>query len=208
MTTSNKGRQVLAGDWTRLGANFDGDGVNFAIFSAHAERVELCLSDETGQTETDRITLLEFTNEIWHCYVPGLKPGALYGYRVHGPYDPEKGHRFNPNKLLVDPYARALVGDINWGQPQFAYKMDAEDKDLSFNETDSAPSMPKCRVIDPAAYEWKSDAKPEIPWSKTIFYETHVKGFTKLHPAVPEKLRGTFEGLGHAKIVDYIRSLA
>ncbi|MDR7141866.1 glycogen debranching protein GlgX [Rhizobium sp. BE258] len=207
MKTPHKGRQVLAGDWTRLGANFDGDGVNFAIFSAHAERVELCLFDETGKTETDRITLPEFTNEIWHGYVPGLKPNALYGYRVHGPYDPENGHRFNPNKLLVDPYARELVGDIDWGQPQFAYKMDAEDKDLSFDETDSAQSMPKCRVIDPAGYEWKSDAKPGIPWSKTIFYETHVKGFTKLHPAIPEELRGSFEGLGHSKIVEYIRSL-
>ncbi len=207
MTTPHKGRQALAGDWTRLGANFDGDGVNFAIFSAHAERVELCLFDETGKTETDRITLPEFTNEIWHGYVPGLKPDALYGYRVHGPYDPENGHRFNPNKLLVDPYARELVGDIDWGQPQFAYKMDAEDKDLSFDETDSAQSMPKCRVIDPAGYEWQSDAKPGIPWSKTIFYETHVKGFTKLHPAIPEELRGSFEGLGHSKIVEYIRSL-
>ncbi|MFK0335361.1 glycogen debranching protein GlgX [Rhizobium sp. NPDC090275] len=207
MTDFHGSRQVLAGDWTRLGANFDGEGVNFAIFSAHAERVELCLFDETGKTETDRITLPEFTNEIWHGYVPGLQPGALYGYRVHGPYDPEKGHRFNPNKLLVDPYARELDGDINWGQPQFAYKLDSEDKDLSFDETDSAQSMPKCRVIDPAGYDWKSDAKPQVPWSKTIFYETHVKGFTKLHPAIPEELRGSFEGLGHAKIVEYIRSL-
>ncbi|WP_026283516.1 glycogen debranching protein GlgX [Rhizobium sp. 2MFCol3.1] len=207
MTDYHGSRQVLAGDWTRLGANFDGDGVNFAIFSAHAERVELCLFDETGKTETDRITLPEFTNEIWHGYVPGLQPGTLYGYRVHGPYDPERGHRFNPNKLLVDPYARELDGDIDWGQPQFAYKLDSEEKDLSFDETDSAQSMPKCRVIDPAGYDWKSDAKPQVPWSKTIFYETHVKGFTKLHPAIPEELRGSFEGLGHAKIVEYIRSL-
>ena len=205
--TIRSDRQIISGDWASLGATYDGDGVNFAIFSAHAERVELCLFDETGKTETDRITLPEFTNEIWHGYVPGLRPGALYGYRVHGPYDPENGHRFNPHKLLVDPYARELVGEIEWSQTQFAYKMDAEQKDLSFDESDSAQAMPKCRVIDPSNYDWKDDTKPKVPWSKTIFYETHVKGFTKLHPAVPEDLRGTFEGLGHEKIVDYIRSV-
>ena len=206
MTNGSK-REIRAGDWTRLGANPDNDGVNFAIFSAHAERVELCLFDETGQTETDRITLPEFTNEVWHGYIPGLKPGALYGYRVHGPYEPEQGHRFNPNKLLVDPYARELVGDIAWGQAQFGYKMDSDDKDLSFDATDSALSMPKCRVIDPSDYDWKNDEKPQIPWSKTIFYETHVKGFTKLHPAIPQDLQGSFEGLGHKEIVNYVRSL-
>lgn len=201
------GSSILPGDFTRLGANFDGDGVNFAIFSAHAERIELCLFDEDGKTEIERITLPEFTNEIWHGYIPGLKPGALYGYRVHGPYDPEKGHRFNPNKLLVDPYARELVGDIQWGTEQFGYKLDAEDKDLSFDESDSAAKMPKCRVIDPNDYDWGNDKKPDVSWSKTIFYETHVKGFTKLHPGVPENLRGTYEGLGHKDIVDYIKSL-
>ncbi|POO57632.1 glycogen debranching protein GlgX [Agrobacterium rosae] len=201
------GSSILPGDFTRLGANFDGDGVNFAIFSAHAERIELCLFDEDGKTEIERITLPEFTNEIWHGYIPGLKPGALYGYRVHGPYDPEKGHRFNPNKLLVDPYARELVGDIRWGTEQFGYKLDAGDKDLSFDESDSAAKMPKCRVIDPNDYDWGNDKKPDVSWSKTIFYETHVKGFTKLHPGVPENLRGTYEGLGHKDIVDYIKSL-
>ena len=201
------GSSILPGDFTRLGAIFDGDGVNFAIFSAHAERVELCLFDDSGKNEIERITLPEFTNEIWHGYIPGLKPGALYGYRVHGPYDPENGHRFNPNKLLVDPYARELVGDIEWGTEQFGYKLDAEDKDLSFDESDSAAKMPKCRVIDPNDYDWGNDKKPDVSWSKTIFYETHVKGFTKLHPSVPENLRGTYEGLGHKDIVDYIKSL-
>ncbi|KXG87635.1 glycogen debranching protein GlgX [Agrobacterium bohemicum] len=201
------GSSILPGDFTRLGANFDDDGVNFAIFSAHAERVELCLFDDSGKNEIERITLPEFTNEIWHGYIPGLKPGALYGYRVHGPYDPENGHRFNPNKLLVDPYARELVGDIEWGTEQFGYKLDAEDKDLSFDESDSAAKMPKCRVIDPNDYDWGNDKKPDVSWSKTIFYETHVKGFTKLHPSVPESLRGTYEGLGHKDIVDYIKSL-
>lgn len=201
------GSSIQPGDFTRLGANFDGEGVNFAIFSAHAERVELCLFDETGTTEIERITLPEFTNEIWHGYIPGLKPGALYGYRVHGPYDPEKGHRFNPNKLLVDPYAREIVGDIEWGQEQFGYTLDAEEKDLSFNDSDSASKMPKCRVIDPKDYDWSGDARPNIPWSKTIFYETHVKGFTKLHPALPEELKGTYDGLGHKDVVGYIKSL-
>ncbi len=201
------GSTILPGDFTRLGANFDGDGVNFAIFSAHAERIELCLFDESGKTEIERITLPEFTNEIWHGYIPGLKPGALYGYRVHGPYDPENGHRFNPNKLLVDPYARELVGDIDWGTEQFGYKLDAEEKDLSFDESDSASKMPKCRVVDPSAYDWAGDSKPNVPWSKTIFYETHVKGFTQLHPKISEQLRGTYEGLGDKEIVDYIKSL-
>ena len=201
------GSRILPGDFTRLGANFDGDGVNFAIFSAHAERIELCLYEADGKTEIERITLPEFTNEIWHGYIPGLKPGALYGYRVHGPYDPENGHRFNPNKLLVDPYARELVGDINWGQSQFAYKLESENKDLDFDDSDSADNMPKCKVIDPNDYDWNGDKLPSVPWSKTIFYETHVKGFTKLHPAVPENLRGTYEGLGDKAIVDYIKSL-
>lgn len=201
------GSSILPGDFTRLGANYDGDGVNFAIFSAHAERVELCLFDESGNTEIERITLPEFTNEIWHGYIPGLKPGALYGYRVYGPYDPENGHRFNPNKLLIDPYARELVGDIDWGSEQFGYILDAEDKDLSFNDADSAANMPKCRVIDPSDHDWGNDKRPNIPWSKTIFYETHVKGFTQLHPGMPQNLRGTYEGLGDRQIVDYIKSL-
>ncbi|WP_426239517.1 glycogen debranching protein GlgX [Pararhizobium sp. DWP1-1-3] len=195
------------GRWQQLGAMPDKDGVNFALFSAHAERVELCLFDDSGSIETARIELPEYTNEVWHGYVPGLKPGTLYGYRVHGPYDPANGHRFNANKLLIDPYARELVGDIAWSKAHFGYDVEAEDKDLSFSDTDSAAGMPKCRIIDPKSYDWKADRRPDIPWSKTIFYETHVKGFTQLHPAVPENLRGTFEGLGHKAIVDYLKSI-
>ena len=199
---------VEPGFWHTLGATPDKDGVNFAIFSAHAERIELCLFDDSGAVEVARIELPEYTNEIWHGYIPGLKPGALYGYRVHGPYDPERGHRFNPNKLLVDPYARELVGDVQWSKAHFAYDMDAEDdKDLTFNTLDSASVTPKGRVIDPKTYDWKGDRGPIIPWSKTIFYETHVKGFTKLHPAIPENLRGTFDGMGHKAAVDYLKSL-
>ncbi|MGO4441558.1 glycogen debranching protein GlgX [Rhizobium sp. RAF56] len=199
--------KIEPGDWTILGATPDSEGINFALFSAHAERVELCLFDESGENEIDRIPLPEFTNEIWHGYVPGLKRGALYAYRVYGPHDPENGHRFNPNKLLIDPYARELVGDIEWGQAQFGYSLDSEEKDLSFDETDSARFMPKCRIVDASEYQWGDHVKPSVPWSQTIFYETHVKGFTNLHPSLPDKLRGTYEGLGHKEIVAYIRSL-
>ncbi|WP_028749082.1 glycogen debranching protein GlgX [Rhizobium mesoamericanum] len=198
---------IQAGDYTIIGANPHEDGINFALFSGNAERVELCLFSEDGSHEIERITLPEYTNEIWHGYIPGLKAGILYGYRVYGPYDPENGHRFNPNKLLIDPYAREFVGQINWGQAQFAYRLNDERKDLSFDETDSATGMPKGRVIDPAAFDWQADKKPSIPWPNTIFYETHVKGFTQLHPAIPRELRGTFEGLGHHEIVAYIKSL-
>jgi isoamylase len=199
--------RVEAGSWQSLGATPDADGTNFALFSAHAEGVELCLFDDSGTIETARIALPEFTNEIWHGYVPGLKPGALYGYRVRGPFDPANGHRFNANKLLVDPYARELVGDVQWSSAHFGYVADSEDKDLSFNGEDSAAFMPKCRVVDPTAHDWRNDHGPDIPWANTIFYETHVKGFTKLHPAIPENLRGTFEGMGHEAIVGYIKSL-
>ncbi len=199
--------RIEAGDWTELGAIPDRDGVNFALFSAHAERVELCLFDDSGAIEMARIELPEYTNEVWHGYIPGLKPGALYGYRVHGPYDPENGHRFNANKLLIDPYARELVGDVAWSKAHFAYDLESADKDLSFNTSDSAAGMPKCRIIDPKSYDWGGDRGPDIPWSKTIFYETHVKGFTQLHPAVPEALRGTFEGMGDKAIVDYLKSI-
>jgi glycogen operon protein len=197
---------VMPGACHKLGACFDGEGTNFALFSAHAERVELCLFDETGSIEIARIELPEYTNEVWHGYLPGVKPGQLYGYRVHGPYEPDKGHRFNPNKLLLDPYARELVGEYAWSNAHFGYDLDADDKDLTFNALDSASSSPKCRVVDPAESRIPNGFTP-IPWADTIVYETHVKGFTKLHPAIPEALRGTFEGLGHKAAVDYIKSL-
>ncbi|CDM62390.1 MULTISPECIES: glycogen debranching protein GlgX [Rhizobium] len=196
---------VDPGDFTMLGATPTEGGVNFALFSAHAERVELCLFDADGRKET-RILLPEYTHEIWHGHIPGLKPGVLYGYRVHGPYEPENGHRFNPNKLLLDPYAREIVGEVNWGQTTFAYDLESEEKDLSFNDTDSAPDMPKCRVVDAADFSEK-DTRPGTPWSRTIFYEAHVNGMTRLHPAIPEELRGTFEGLAEREIVQYVKSL-
>ncbi|TCR68280.1 glycogen operon protein [Bosea sp. BK604] len=198
---------VRAGSATELGAIADQEGTNFAIFSSHAERVELCLFDESGKNEIARVTLPEYTNAIWHGYLPGVKPGQRYGYRVHGRYVPEEGHRFNPNKLLLDPYARQYSGEIAWHDAHYGYDVAAKaDKDLSFSKSDSAPFMPKCIVSDFKA-DPKAPDKPRIAWDRTIFYETHVRGYTKLHPAIPEAKRGTFDGLGEQAIVDYIRSL-
>jgi isoamylase len=188
------------------GANWDGLGVNFSLFSANATKVELCLFDDTGERELERIELPEYTNEIFHGYLPDARPGTIYGYRVHGPYEPESGHRFNPNKLVLDPYAKVHVGALKWDHACFGYTIGAEGGDLTFDERDSAPFMPKCRVIDPA-FTWGRERRPEISWERTILYETHVRGLTKLHPAVPEPLRGTYSGLGQKEVVDYIRSL-
>src|SRR6266478_842525 len=145
-----------------LGATWDGLGVNFALFSAHAAKVELCVFDDTGERELHRVELPEFTDEVWHGYLPDARPGTVYGYRVHGPWAPEEGHRFNPNKLLLDPYAKGHVGQLHWGPEVFGYQMESED-DLTFDERDSAPNMPKCVVIDPA-FTWLRDRRPSVPW--------------------------------------------
>ena len=189
-----------------LGSTWDGLGVNFALFSAHATKVELCLFDEAGSKEVERIELPEFTDEVWHGYLPDARPGTVYGYRVRGPYEPEAGHRFNHNKLLLDPYANAHLGALKWRHEVFGYTIGAEGADLTFDVRDSAAMVPKCIVIDPA-FTWGGDRRPAIPWERTIFYEMHVKGFTQLHPVVPEQLRGTFAALARKDIVDYIKSL-
>jgi len=189
-----------------LGATWDGLGVNFALFSATATMVELCLFDESGEQEIERIALPEYTDEVWHGYLPDARPGQLYGYRVHGPYEPEAGHRFNPNKLLIDPYAKQLVGELIWDDALYGYTIGHEDGDLSFDERDSAPFMPRCRVIDPA-FTWGRSAEIMVPWSDTVIYETHVRGFTMRHPAIPEELRGTFSGLAAPEIIDYLSDL-
>src|SRR5579862_380556 len=189
-----------------LGATWDGLGVNFALFSAYATKVELCLFDESGETEIERIELPEYTDEVWHGYLPSARPGTFYGYRVHGPYQPDNGHRFNPNKLLLDPYARAHVGALSWNPALFGYKMESGD-DLTFDERDSATFMPKCVVVDPD-FDWQADAQRQnVHWDETIVYETHVKGFTKKHPGVPEHLRGTYAGFGSPAGIDYLKSL-
>jgi isoamylase len=189
-----------------LGATWDGLGVNFALFSANATKVELCLFDDLGETELERVELPEYTNEVWHGYLPDARPGTIYGYRVHGPYQPEAGHRFNPNKLVLDPYAKAHVGKLIWDHACFGYTIGDKHEDLSFDERDSAPFMPKGRVIDPA-FTWGRETRPSVPWDRTIVYETHVRGYTKQHPMVPEQMRGTFAGLGRKEVVDYISSL-
>jgi isoamylase len=189
-----------------LGATWDGLGVNFALFSANATKVELCLFDGDGTREVERIELPEYTDEVWHGYLPDARPGTTYGYRVHGLYEPAAGHRFNPNKLLLDPYARQIVGELRWDPAVFGYTIGAPDGDLSFDARDSAPFVPKCRVIDPA-FTWGNDRHPRVPWDHAIIYETHLRGYTMRHPAVPNELRGTCAGMMHGQVLDYIRSL-
>ena len=188
------------------GATWDGNGTNFALFSANATKVEICLFDETGKQEVARIVLPEYTDQIFHGYLPEVGPGTFYGYRVHGPYAPDEGHRFNSNKLLLDPYARAHAGELTWDPAIFGYQMETMD-DTTFDERDSAPFVPKCVVVDPN-FDWRGEpGRSRTPWDRTIIYEAHVKGFTKLHPGVPEHLRGTYAGFGSKLAVDYIRSL-
>jgi len=188
-----------------LGATWDGVGVNFALFSANATKVELCLFDQEGRAELERIELPEYTDEVWHGYLPDARPGAVYGYRVHGPWQPDAGHRFNANKLLLDPYAKGHVGELIWGPEVFGYRLETGD-DATFDERDSAAHMPKCVVIDPA-FTWLRDRRPSVPWEQMIIYEAHVRGFTKNHPAVPESLRGTFSGMASKEVVNWIRNL-
>ena len=188
------------------GASWDGKGVNFALYSAHAEKVELCLFDARGERETDRIVLPEYTDEVWHGYLPDVGPDLLYGYRVYGPYDPARGHRFNHHKLLLDPYARALHGRLVWDDSHHGYQVGHDDADLSFDTRDNAAFMPKSRLFD-TAFTWGDDRLPNTPWHATIIYELHVKGFTIRHPDVPAALRGRFAGLGSPAALKYLREL-
>jgi isoamylase len=188
-----------------LGATWDGSGTNFALFSAHAEKVELCLFDGDGRRELARIVLPEYTHEIWHGYLPDVRPGQLYGYRVYGPYQPAAGHRFNHHKLLIDPYAKALAGTLRWHDALFGYPVGGSKSDLGFDERDSAPFMPKCQVIDPA-FTWGRRPEPR-PWHEMVIYELHVRGFTMRRPDVREALRGNFGGLASAPVIDYLREL-
>ena len=188
------------------GANWDGEGVNFALFSENAERVELCLFEPSGQREIQRIELKERTDLIWHCYLPEARPGLLYGYRVYGPNDPENGHRFNPNKLLIEPYAKDIVGKLRWSDVHFGYCIGHHDEDLSFSKIDNATNMPKCRVIDPS-FDWSNDKSPRIPWPDMVVYELHVKGFTKGHPDIPPPLRGTYAALTMEPVINHLLHL-
>lgn len=188
------------------GATWDGNGTNFSIFSAHATKVEVCIFDATGEKEVERVSLPEFTDQIWHGYLPGIHPGTPYGYRVHGPYEPEAGHRFNSHKLLLDPYAYAHMGELTWNPALFGYHMESGD-DRTFDERDSAPFMPKCTVVN-QNFDWSGPRnRKAVPWDDTIIYEMHVKGFTKRHPAVPPALQGTYEGLATREVLTYLQSL-
>jgi isoamylase len=198
--------RIEPGNSHPLGATWDGRGVNFALFSASAERVELCLFDPAGKKELERIVLPEYTNEVWHGYFPDLRPGQLYGYRVHGPYDPEHGHRFNPNKLLIDPYAKSLHGRLLWNDAHFGYRVGHRRADLSFDRRNNARGIPKSVVIDPA-HSWGNDRPPTVPWDETVIYELHVRGFTKEREELPGHMRGTFAGLSHPKVLDHLQRL-
>lgn len=190
-----------------LGARRDGKGTNFSLFSAHATKVELCFFDGGNGRELERIELPEFTDEIWHVYVPDIGPGTCYGYRVHGPYVPEEGHRFNPNKLLLDPYAKAYAGCLKWDPACFGYILGTEGDDLSFDTRDSAPFMPKAMIVDTTFDRRKISSMKPVPWESTILYELHVKGFTKHFPGLAKKFQGTYAGLGDKNVIDYIKSL-
>jgi len=190
-----------------LGATWDGQGVNFALFSEHGTGVDLCLfaaADHADQQ--DVVHLTERTNQVWHCYLPDVRPGQLYGYRVHGPYEPEQGLRFNPTKLVLDAYAKAITGQMRWDDTPYGYTIGSPDQDLTRDDRDSAGAMPKCVVIDPS-FDWRGDRAPKIPWNQTVIYECHVKGMTISHPDVPQRLRGTYLGLCAEPIIQHLRAL-
>ncbi|WP_276133154.1 glycogen debranching protein GlgX [Polluticoccus soli] len=199
--------KVYTGNPFPLGATWDGKGSNFAIYSQYATGVELCLfNDVKDETESIKIKMTERSGHIWHVYLPKVGPGQLYGYRVSGPYEPHNGHRFNVNKLLIDPNAKAIAGTINWHDSLFGYQLGHPEEDLSFNAEDSAPFMPKCVVIDPS-FDWEDDKPPQTPFHQTVIYEAHVKGFTQLHPDIPEEIRGTYAALAHPVVIQYLKDL-
>ncbi len=189
-----------------LGATWDGEGVNFALFSEHAERVELCLFDASSKQLETRIPMPERTHQVWHCYLPDARPGLQYGYRVYGTYAPGQGHRFNPNKLLLDPYAKSIRGELKWGNQHFGYRIGSPKADLSFDRRNNAATMLRSCVIDPA-FSWGDDRAPRTPWGETVIYELHVKGFTQSHPEVPAHLRGTYGGVASQPALDHLRRL-
>jgi isoamylase len=190
-----------------LGATWDGNGVNFALYADKATGVELCLfKSTTDEKEFVKLKMNERSHQVWHIYIPGLKPGQLYGYRVHGAYEPNNGQRFNPHKLLLDPYAKAIAGKIEWSDSLFGYEVGSEEEDLSLSEQDSAAFLPKCVVIDPT-FDWESDTPPRIPYHKSIIYEAHVRGFTMLHPDIPKDIRGSYSALAHPVTIEYLKKL-
>jgi isoamylase len=196
--------EVWPGSVYPLGAQWDYKGTNFALFSEHATAVDLCLFDASG--EETQVPLTEVSNFVWHGYLPGIGPGQQYGYRVHGPHAPQEGHRFNPNKLLIDPYAKAISGEVGNGPAIFGYDWESPDEDLSFSDLDSASLMPKSVVVD-ETFDWEGDTLLRTPWHETIIYEVHVKGFTRCHPDIPKDIRGTFAGLAHPVAIEHLQRL-
>ncbi len=202
-----KNRAVWPGKPYPRGAKWDGNGTNFSLFSEHATSVKLLLFDDENQTKPiDEIDIKERTADSWHCYLPGIGPSQLYAYRVDGPYDPKSGHRFNPNKLLLDPYAKSIAGTYKWHEALFGYKLSAKKKDLTLDTRDSTPFVPKCVVID-ESFPWESDTLPRRPWNETVIYELHVKGFSALHPLLPKPQQGTYIGLGSPQVIEYLSKL-
>ena len=199
-------RTQLPGKPYPQGATWDGVGVNFSLYSEGATGVELCLFLADNLEPAERYQFKECTGSIWHCYLQGLKPGQLYGYRVSGPYNPELGQRFNNNKLLIDPYAKAIHGTVNWQAPVFAYVTGGPDEDLAIDTQDSGWGVPKCVVTTPH-FDWENDRPPNTPLHDSVIYELHVKGFTAQHPDVPENLRGTYAGLAYGSTIDYLKKL-
>ncbi len=198
--------RISRGDPNPLGATWDGRGVNFSLFSANAEKVELCLFDREGRREVERITIPERTEDIWHVYCHDLSPGQLYGYRVHGPYAPEQGHRFNHHKLLIDPYAKRLTGRLTWSDSHFGYRVGSRQADLSFDRRDNSHGMPKAAVVDEAV-TWGDDRRQRFDWTDTIIYEAHVKGFTRLREDVPPEWRGTYRGLSAPSTIAHLKRM-
>lgn len=199
-------QKMLPGKPYPLGAHWDGLGVNFAVFSAHAQRIELCLFNPAGRREVRRIELPDCTDEIFHGYLPQAGPGLLYGYRAHGPYQPEAGHRFNPNKLLLDPYANRLSDTLTFSESLFGYNVGSTRGDLSFDRRDSANFMPKAVVVN-ETFPWGRDAPPHRAWEESVIYEAHLRGFTKTHPDVAESERGSFAGLGNPRVIEHLVKL-
>ncbi|MBV8730819.1 MAG: glycogen debranching protein GlgX [Acidobacteriia bacterium] len=199
-------RTIFPGKPYPQGATWDGTGVNFALYSERATAVELCLFEEPDSRESEVIPLKECTGYVWHCWVPAIKMGQLYGYRVHGPYEPDRGDRFNPAKLLIDPYAKAIAGSINWDAPVFGYKLGDPGADLSRDDQDDGWGVPKCVVTSPH-FDWENDRPPTTPVHDSVIYEMHVKGFTAAHPDIPEDLRGTYAGLSHPAAIEYLKKL-
>jgi glycogen operon protein len=197
--------RVWLGEPYPLGASWDGEGVNFALFTEHADKVELCLFGEQDE-QVQSVIMPEKTDQVWHCYLPDARPGQRYAYRVHGPWEPKKGHKFNANKLLLDPYAKSIETWLGWSDTHFGYKVGDKRADLAIDDRDNAAHMPKCRVID-SAFTWGDDRRPQTAWHDTVIYELHVKGFTAQHPDVSPELRGTYAGLATPAVIDYLQEL-